>query len=110
MQPFLTRSTYYPRVNLLSKPIQSLTLTRTTHATMITVTQNVTMIKIIINRGYRYIVTTHFQPHGGRLTFPGFDEPEFKATFKTIIGYKSPYMTVANMPRTEIETRLEHTN
>jgi aminopeptidase N len=53
----------------------------------------------------KYIATTQFEEHGARLTFPSFDEPDFKATFSTTIVRRPPAVSAGNTPLIETVDR-----
>lgn len=57
------------------------------------------------NGKQRLMVSTDFEPTSARNAFPCFDEPELKATFKTIILHqKEGYAAVSNMPVEKVVT------
>ena len=46
----------------------------------------------------RMMIATQFQISGARRTFPGFDEPAFKAKFEISIGRWRNQSAISNMP------------
>ena len=49
----------------------------------------------------RMMIATQFQISGARMTFPGFDEPAFKAKFEISIGRWRNQSAISNMPLKE---------
>ena len=47
------------------------------------------------------MIATQFQISGARRTFPGFDEPAFKAKFEISIGRWRNQSAISNMPLKE---------
>ncbi|XP_029161426.1 aminopeptidase N-like isoform X2 [Nylanderia fulva] len=59
------------------------------------------------NEGHKvWLAATHFQPVSARETFPCWDEPAIKATFKFSIKHYPNYTALSNMPsiRSEIDS------
>ncbi len=48
--------------------------------------------------GRRWVLATDLEPSGARRIFPGWDEPEFKATFSLSVRLPASFRAVSNMP------------
>ena len=48
--------------------------------------------------GRRWVLATDFEPSGARRIFPGWDEPDFKATFSLSVTLPTNFRAVSNMP------------
>ena len=48
--------------------------------------------------GRRWVLATDLEPSGARRIFPGWDEPDFKATFSLSVTLPTNFRAVSNMP------------
>ena len=55
----------------------------------------------------RYIAATQLEEIGGRMMFPGFDEPDFKATFNVTVVRPPFHTSLSNMPTVEVRNRFQ---
>ncbi|XP_069818787.1 aminopeptidase Q [Dendropsophus ebraccatus] len=53
----------------------------------------------------KVLVASELEPTSARTVYPCFDEPAFKATFKTRIVHNSTYVALSNMPAIDISER-----
>lgn len=59
--------------------------------------------------GAQMVLSTHHEPIYARYSFPCFDEPSFKATFKISLTHQSQFTALSNMPTTSVNNVNVHT-